>query len=187
MPRVPHWIFAYGSLLWRPDFPFSERRPARVRGFARRLHQGSPDHRGTPERLGRVATLVSAPGAECGGAIYRLPEADAGAILEALDRREQGGYARLDLDAFPVDFTDSAPVRAITWIATPENPYHLGASALAEMVAQIRDAVGPSGANVDYVLRLDETLRALGFPDPHVAEIAAALRLELRTSGDDEG
>src|SRR5581483_2212492 len=60
----PLWIFGYGSLLWRPGFPFEEQRAALVRGFARRLAQGSPDHRGTPERLGRVATLEPAPGAE---------------------------------------------------------------------------------------------------------------------------
>ncbi len=44
------------------------------------------------------------------------------------------------------------------------------------MVSQIRAAVGPSGPNLEYVLALDDTLRALGFDDPHVAEVAAALR-----------
>src|ERR1700722_6603506 len=140
MPRVERWIFGYGSLIWRPGFAFVERRAAFVEGFERRLDQGSPDHRGTPERLGRVATLVPAPGSRCGGVVYRLPEADAPAILAALDVREQGGYDRLELTATTIDAPPRA-LRALTWIASPANPYHLGPAPLAEMAAQIRGAV----------------------------------------------
>jgi cation transport regulator ChaC len=171
----PLWIFGYGSLLWRPGFPFEEKRAALVRGFARRLAQGSPDHRGTPERLGRVATLERAPGAASGGLVYRVADRDAPEVLAALDVREQGGYDRLELDAELVE-EPGGRVMAVTWVASPGNPYHLGPAPLAEVVAQIRAAVGPSGSNVEYVVRLDATLRALGFHDAHVAEVAAALR-----------
>ena len=171
------WIFGYGSLLWRPGFAFEERRPAIVRGYERRLDQGSPDHRGTPAHLGRVATLLRAPGAACGGAVYRLAERDAPAVLEALDLREQGGYDRLALEAELVGGEGpERAVTAITWVASPGNAYHLGAAPLHEMVAQIRAAVGPSGTNLEYAIQLEGTLRALGFDDPHVAAVAAALR-----------
>jgi len=43
------------------------------------------------------------------------------------------------------------------------------------MVEQIRDAVGPSGPNVEYVLRLAEALADLGIADPHLDEVARAL------------
>jgi cation transport regulator ChaC len=174
---VPIWIFGYGSLLWRPGFAFEERRAAVVRDYQRRLDQGSPDHRGTPARLGRVATLLRAPGAACGGAVYRLAERDAPAILEALDVREQGGYDRLSLPAELIGGDGpGGAVTAITWVASPGNTYHLGPAPLEVMTAQIRAAVGPSGANLEYALRLDATLRELGFEDPHVAAVAAALR-----------
>ncbi|MFT3772832.1 MAG: gamma-glutamylcyclotransferase [Minicystis sp.] len=167
------WIFAYGSLLWRPGFAFEERPAAVVRGFVRRLDQGSPDHRGTPERLGRVATLMRAPGGVCGGAVYRIADRDAPAVLEMLDVREQGGYDRVALTA---EIVGGPAVTATTWIASPDNAYHLGPAPLATLAAQIRAAVGPSGANVDYVLALDDALRALGIDDPHVVEVAAAVR-----------
>ncbi len=176
------WIFGYGSLLFRPDFPFEERRPARIQGFTRRLDQGSPDHRGTPERLGRVATLVRDAGAWVGGAVHRVAARDEERVLAQLDHREQGGYERVTIAALPIDrdsTTESAregeAITATTWIATPDNPYHLGSEPLAVMVAQIRAATGPSGPNVEYVLRLAAALHALGIEDPHVDALARAL------------
>ncbi len=168
------WVFGYGSLIWRPGFAFEERRLAEVVGFERRLDQGSPDHRGTPERLGRVANLVPRPGARCVGVAYRLPLADADAILAALDVREQGGYERAQVSVTRLDGVRGS-VTAVTWIAPAGNPYDLGPAPLDSMAAQIRDAVGPSGRNEDYVRHLDEALSALGHPDAHIRAVITAL------------
>jgi cation transport regulator ChaC len=160
--------------LFRPGFPYEERVPAIVRGYRRRLDQGSPDHRGTPERLGRVATLIRDPSASSGGAVFRVADRDAEAVISELDHREKGGYERIEVDA--VLEGRIATVLSTVWIASPDNPYHLGPADLPEMVAQIRASAGPSGTNVAYVLELADTLRALGIDDPHVDEIARALR-----------
>ena len=66
------WLFGYGSLIWKADFDYLERRPAAITGWARRFWQGSHDHRGTPEAPGRVATLIRAEGAVCHGMAYRI-------------------------------------------------------------------------------------------------------------------
>ncbi len=42
------WIFGYGSLIWRPEFDFSERRSAHVHGWHRALKMWSTINRGTP-------------------------------------------------------------------------------------------------------------------------------------------
>ena len=52
------------------------------------------------------------------------------------------------------------------------------------MVEQIRRAVGPSGANIEYVLRLAAALAELGIADPHGDEVTRALRAP-RGEGDD--
>jgi cation transport regulator ChaC len=171
-------VFGYGSLLFRPDFPHSGARVATVRGWMRRLDQGSPDHRGTPERLGRVATLVEDASALCIGAVFAVRDEDVTEVLATLDYRERGGYVRHEVDATVRESGET--VRAVTWVARMENPYYLGPSPMDAMVAQIRDAVGPSGANVEYVLRLADTLRGWGIEDAHVFEIEAGLLGEMR-------
>jgi len=57
---TPLLLFGYASLLWNPDVVYTSATPACVAGFHRRLWQASPDHRGTPSAMGRVATLLPA-------------------------------------------------------------------------------------------------------------------------------
>src|SRR5574337_1265397 len=66
------WLFGYGSLIYKVDFPYIERRPASIRHWARRFWQGSHDHRGTPQAPGRVVTLVPEPDAVCVGMAYLI-------------------------------------------------------------------------------------------------------------------
>lgn len=172
---MPLWIFAYGSLLWRADFPFERRAAAVVAGWERRLDQGSPDHRGTPERLGRVATLVPVASGSCTGAVYLVKEADRPGVLAALDHRERGGYDRIEVEAALTN-EGAAKVTAITWVASSENPFHLGRADLGTMAAQIRAASGPSGTNRDYVLALAHALATLGAVDREIATLSAMVR-----------
>lgn len=174
---MTRFVFGYGSLLFRPGFPYVRASRARLSGHCRRLEQGSPDHRGTPEKLGRVVTLVRSEDTFVDGLAYELPEAEAHAILVALDEREQGGYDRANVRLTLLDSGEE--LDAITWIAWPGNPFHLGPCSLDQMVSDVLSAVGPSGANLEYVLRLEETLASLGFVDEHIVALANALRSAL--------
>ncbi len=162
-----HWIFGYGSLVWRPDFPFAECREAAIEGWARRFWQGSTDHRGVPGAPGRVVTLVAEPGARCAGTAYRVDAAVIEGVIETLEHREKGGYRREEIEIVLTDGVASR-VAGMSYIATPGNPNSLGRAPLPAIASQVLKSVGPSGHNVEYVTRLAEALRRMNADDPHV-------------------
>jgi len=158
------WLFGYGSLIFKADFPFIERRPASIVDWTRRFWQGSHDHRGTETAPGRVATLVQETGAVCAGMAYLITPA----VFAHLDHREKNGYLRL---ATGITFDDGSTVEGLVYIATGENAAFLGAASEQEIATQIAASSGPSGHNRDYLLDLAHALRELGKEDEHVFAI----------------
>jgi cation transport protein ChaC len=164
------WVFGYGSLIYKVDFPYLRREVASVSGWQRRFWQGSHDHRGTPEAPGRVVTLVPAAGAVCRGVAYLVEHA----VFEHLDHREKNGYRR---HAVAIEMAvDGASVTGVLYVADEDNHAYLGPAGPEELAAHIAAATGPSGSNRDYLLQLAAALRDLGEHDPHVAELEALLR-----------
>lgn len=162
------WLFGYGSLIFKADFPYLERRPASLRGWCRRFWQGSHDHRGTPDAPGRVLTLTADADAVCDGMAYLITPA----MFAHLDHREKNGYLRLAVD---IAFDDGGHAEALVYIATADNAAWLGPAGEADIARHIAHARGPSGPNRDYLLELAAALRALGKHDPHVFAIEAIL------------
>ncbi len=175
------WLFGYGSLIWKADFDYLERRPAAIRGWTRRFWQGSHDHRGTPEAPGRVLTLAEQADAVCHGMAYRI----APRVFEPLDIREKNGYLRV---VTRMDFMDSAtPATAegVVYLAGADNAAYLGPASEAEIARQIAASHGPSGPNRDYLLNLAQALRELGWDDAHVFALERELNaLEMAHARD---
>ena len=180
---MQHWVFGYGSLIWRVDFPYHERCRAAVEGWSRRFWQGSHDHRGLPHAPGRVVTLVREKDALCVGAAYRVDEA----VFEHLDHREKNGYERV---AVPMELscaggaettTTRRSVEGVTYIAAPGNVAFLGPANIDEMARHIARSSGPSGTNTDYLLELAAALDDLGCEDDHVRKLVSRVKGAIPT------
>ena len=161
----PTWVFGYGSLMWRQDFPYLDARRAYIEGWTRRFWQGSHDHRGTETDPGRVVTLLEAPGDRCYGRAFLVEPG----VFGHLDHREKNGYERITVDTI----FDDVQTSGIVYIAAQSNFAFLGDAPPDEIAAQIHRCAGPSGTNIDYVLELARTVRHLDISDQHVFEIEA--------------
>lgn len=171
------WIFGYGSLIWKQEFPFTSLRPCVVHGFRRVFYQGSTDHRGVPGSPGRVVTLVPEAGSSVTGVAFELPEESIEATLDALDFREKGGYERVLVDAFDIQSNELLPEKCLSYIASQDNDEYLGPAPDDAIAAQIAASKGPSGPNTEYLFKLADGLRAIGALDEHVFKLEQLVRL----------
>ncbi len=169
------WIFGYGSLMWRPGFPFVEAVHARLTGWRRCFCVTSVHHRGSETRPGLVLGLDR--GGVCEGLAFRVAAAEAASTLAYLREREQiSGVYREEL--LPVTLLPGAPsgaprrqVRAIAYVAERRHPSYIAGLPLALQARLIRGARGLSGANMDYLLNTLAHLAALGIRERELERI----------------
>ena len=157
------WIFGYGSLMWRPGFPYLERRAAIHQGRRRAFCIYSVHHRGTPERPGLVLGLTH--GGAVRGAAYRISEERWPHVHEYLVEREQPTETYVESHAL-VRLDDERRQSALTFLSDRKHPQWAGdlpPSVQAELIA---GATGLSGRNIDYLRDLVEHLRAERIDDP---------------------
>jgi len=170
------YVFAYGSLIWRPGFAHVAAHPALLRGFHRRFCLWSHHYRGTPERPGLVLGLDR--GGACRGLAYAVAGRDAPAVLAYLDERElpdglEQVYHRRIL---PLRLLGSGrQVRAVTYVANRACRMYCGPLAPERAAAVIAAGQGKTGTNRDYLLNTVQHLRQMGVRDVGLDRIAGLL------------
>jgi cation transport protein ChaC len=174
----PLWVFGYGSLIWNPGFPFEESSIATVHGHHRSLCVWSWEYRGTVELPGLVLGLDH--GGSCAGIAYRVADAERGAAIAYLLRRE------LTTDTYravhrTVRLAGGGTVRALTFVVDRRDDRYAGRADFEATLEVITRAHGARGANLDYVTETAAHLEQLGIPCRELSRIAAAGR--DRTAG----
>lgn len=165
-------VFGYGSLMWRPGFPYLSAEPAVLPGRHRRLCVFSWHHRGTPERPGLVLGLDR--GGACRGLVFRVDPAERDTVLAYLRAREQV-TAVYDERVVRVRTPGGETLDAVTYVVNRRHPQYAGRLDLATQLATVRGARGASGPNEEYVLQTAAHLDEMGVPDPDLAALARLL------------
>jgi cation transport protein ChaC len=168
------WVFAYGSLMWRPDFPFADRVEARLVGAHRALCVYSFFHRGTPERPGLVLGLDR--GGTCRGIAYRVPAKKRGDTIAYLRAREQ--VTSVYRECMRPVWLKRAPekrVPALCYMVDRGHAQYAGRLSLEQQLHHVRQGHGHSGANRDYVVATVGALEQLGYRETDLHLLAARL------------
>ncbi|KAJ1368878.1 Cation transport regulator-like protein 2 [Parelaphostrongylus tenuis] len=188
------WIFGYGSLLWNPNFPYTQKIPGVVKGYARRFWQLSPDHRGTPESFGSHYLIIGGTGQQVTvilhnllyaawshsdigtrcpfgllGIAVKVAEENVHATREYLDMREKAGYSLMKV-MFKPDDASVKPFEVEAYISHGDKLHYAGPSDVEVICQTIIHSHGPSGSNMEYALLLAEILHKQA---PHVPMITS--------------
>ena len=168
-----HWVFGYGSLIWRPGFEHIRAVPALLHGAHRSLCIYSHRHRGTPEQPGLVFGLVR--GGSCRGMAFEVEPARWDEVHAYLYEREmdRGVYREA---VRPVRLADGTLVQALAFLVDERHVQFAGKLEIAEQARLVRSGVGESGPNHEYVLQTAHHLERLGIHDRYLTALVKVLR-----------
>lgn len=163
------WLFGYGSLIWRPDFDYAERRAAKVHGWHRALKMWSRVNRGTPEVPGLVFGMLS--GGSCKGMVFRVPREQVPVVMVNLWQREMVNavYDPRWLRCH----TAQGPVQALAFTLSRQSPSYTAELTEHEYRRIFSQASGIYGTTREYAQATYEELLRHGIHDHALARLLA--------------
>jgi cation transport protein ChaC len=178
IPGTPFWIFAYGSLMWNPNFGWDARHVATVRGYHRSFRVWSRINRGTPDNPGLVLTLEC--GGSCRGLVYRIAPDRVQEEMQRIWKREMsyGSYRPKWLKCV----VGEESIRALVFTVNRECSGYAGSLPEEVMVRALAGAAGRYGPAHDYLFKTMETLHAHGIRDARVEQLSNLVKARLKAA-----
>lgn len=169
------WLFAYGSLMWKPEMEYTGRELATVRGYHRRFCLWQWRYRGTRDKPGLMMALDR--GGACNGVLFQIPGPNASDRLAKVWYREMIGkaYRPVWINAR----TAKEKIRAVTFVADRNSPRYAGRISDAETAKYIASACGHIGPNATYLLETYLHCEESGIHDPMLNRLQLLVAAEL--------
>ena len=167
--RSRMWIFAYGSLIWRPEFDVAEARRATALGWHREFCLSSGRFRGTEQHPGLMLALQ--PGGRCAGVALRPAADEAEAVVRKVVFRETGPNSDLDpMRVIRLRIGDDIADAIVFW-AGPKGPNVPRRLPLPVVARRLAHACGHNGSCAEYLYNTVSHLEQLGIRDRNLWEI----------------
>lgn len=164
------WIFAYGSLIWKPACDFVELRTGLVRGWHRAFCLGWNNRfRGSDATPGLMLALDR--GGACKGVLYRLPPGRIDDCMVRLLEREMGWLP----SPFPPRWVNvrsgDRTIRAITFCIDRHSGRYVSGLTVDQVAQVLATAVGTRGSMAEYLYATVSHLEDMGIHDPHLWQL----------------
>lgn len=174
---APLWVFAYGSLLWRPAFDVAESCLAEAHGWRRDFCMEIRRWRGSPEQPGLMMALRQS--GNCTGLALRMAQDDRAAQLMRLLKREVDGEEDLRSLRWIDIGTAQGPARALACWAEPVESRMFVEKSITEQAHMLARACGSIGSGAAYLHQMVESLARLGLADDYIARLEGLVAEEI--------
>lgn len=172
------WVFAYGSLIWKPEFEFIELRRATARGWHRSFCIGLTRWRGTPDRPGLMMALDR--GGCCHGVAYRLPDQGHAGQIGRLVRRETSAKPPTNMARWVWIQTEDGPLRALAFTVNRKGRGYEGRLPPAQVAHTLARAAGHLGSGANYLFQTVTRLEEFGIRDSYLWHLQQLVADEIR-------
>lgn len=174
----PVRVFAYGSLIWRPEIEPAERLRALARGWHRSFCLEITRWRGTREEPGLMMALDR--GGACAGLLLRLREETREADLRRLFRREVQSREGIPAQRWIRVETAAGPCRALAFWAGPRGRIVRRRLPPAEVARILARACGHGGSSAEYLYNTVLHLGRAGIRDRNLWRLQRLVAAEIR-------
>jgi glutathione-specific gamma-glutamylcyclotransferase len=181
------WLFAYGSLIWKPEVEHVEERMGVAAGWHRSFCFRVARFRGTVEQPGLMMALDR--GGQCRGALFRLGADDPTATLGRLFRREFTSKPANSVPRWIKVRSQTGPLTALAFVMNRKSPSYLGRLRPDEVAEILASACGHWGSGAEYLHNTVRHLADRGIYDRNLWRLQklVAARLDARRVPSREG
>jgi cation transport protein ChaC len=178
-PPGPLWVFAYGSLIWKPATETTEHRRASAPGWHRAFCLKLTRWRGSPAQPGLMMGLRR--GGRCNGMIHRIADQGRRSLLIKLLRREVGCDEDMTGVRWLTVETSDGVARALAFWAEPTGLADWVDLPLPEVAQVLARACGHGGSGAAYLFHTVSKLDELGIRDRNLWRLQRMVADEIRS------
>jgi cation transport protein ChaC len=171
------WVFAYGSLIWKPEFTAIEEQKAIAYGWHREFCLRITRWRGTRETPALMMALDR--GGSCTGIAYRLSREDPLEQIIALLRRETDGLPATNVPRWVTIRSGGRSMTALAFVAARNGIAYSGHHSHEEVAQNLARAAGHWGSAADYLQRTVSKLDEHGIRDRNLWAIQKLVADEI--------
>lgn len=178
VPGSPLWLFACGSLIWKPEVDHIEERMGRAQGWHRTFCFRITRYRGTQETPGLMMAMDR--GGQCRGVLYRLHDHAPEVTLDKLFRREFVAKPPNNLPRWiSVEPEDGPKVQAIAFVMNRASPDYLGRLDHDAVANVLAEACGHMGSGAEYLYNTVSHLAKRGIYDRNLWRLQALVAQKI--------
>jgi cation transport protein ChaC len=177
------WLFAYGSLIWKPACEVDGQCHALLRGWHRKFCLRLVRYRGSPDCPGLMMALDI--GGSCRGVAQRIPAKYVEDRLGQILRRETSVKPASNVPRWVTVETDRGKQRALAFAINRNGPTYAGPHSLEETADILAKACGHWGSGAEYLMHTVAHLEDLGIHDRYLWQLQELVAKRIRAAAKD--